>query len=125
MDTIIKLKDYNIVKIDSKMQTETERDYCWNGNYSETIERNHVYECVTFTFDRDDKNIVVVKIDQECDGVGFTKIVEFFYNKDFSNYSANKFITDFCNHVSGFVYNLEDVGVYYGGWFDYDNKRQR
>jgi hypothetical protein len=125
MDIIIKLKDCNIVKIDSEMKTESECDYYWNGNDSEIIERNHLYECVTFTFDRGDKNIVVVKIDQESDGVGFIKIVEFFYNKDFSNCSANKFITDFCNHVSGFVYNLEDVGVYYGGWFEYDNKRQR
>lgn len=125
MDTIIKLKDCNIVKIDSEVKTETESDYCWNGEYSEVVNSCHVYEYITFTFDKDEKNIVVVKIDQECDGVGFIQIVEFFYNKDFSNCSANKFLTDFCSHVSGYVDNLQDVGVQYGGWFEYVRKSQR
>lgn len=123
MDVIIKLKDCNIVKIDSEMKNEASSGWTWNGETSILVTKEFRYEDITFILDKDCRNAVHIHIYLTGDESNFTRIVEFFYNKDFSNVSANEFITDFCDHVDGCVYNLEDVGVYYGGWFEYVHKK--
>ena len=88
MNIDLKLKDCTLVEMKSELDTERHYDY-----YSEY---DRPTENITFYFDdgvRADFN----DIDEDCGT--FCYLANFFYKKDFSNYTRDDFLEAFSNHV--------------------------
>lgn len=115
MNVIIKLKDYDLIGIDSKVEEDVESDWVWNGEESVLETTTKLYQYISFTFDRISPNKIYIKMNPETSS--FAHVAEFFYGKDFSQITANKLITDFCDHVSGYV-----TGDHVPNWFEYVNE---
>ena len=88
MNIDLKLKDCTLVKISSELDIETHYDY-----YGENPRPT---ENITFYFD-DDVRAEFNNIDEDCGT--FCYLANFFYMKDFSQYTRDEFLEAFSNHV--------------------------
>lgn len=84
MDLNLKLKDHTLTKITSEL--DTERVYDYYGDYDSPTQN------ITFVFD---DGMIVDFWSIRDDSASFTYLASFFYQKDFSEYTRDQFISKF------------------------------
>lgn len=97
MDTLVKLKNTNLIKIETDWDTET------LGNYTlqETINTSDI----EFQFSNGDKFTVSFK------DVDLTLLLSFFYGKDFSNITSGQMCIQFLEHIGNYYLNFNGNNV--------------
>jgi hypothetical protein len=88
MDLNLKLKDHTLTKITSEL--DTERFYDYYDEYDRPTQD------ITFVFD-DEMTVDFWSI--RDDWASFTYLASFFYQKDFSTYTRDQFISEFSDYV--------------------------
>lgn len=89
MDLNLKLKDHTLIKIESEL--DTERVYDYYGDYDRPTQD------IRFIFD---DGMIVDFLSIRDDSASFTYLASFFYQKDFSEYTKDQFISEFSEYVS-------------------------